>query len=385
MEKTLKFCNFIADYQSVIMKTKDSKVSHKSSDLTSVLVEHFGKSLNLARIKFISLFICALCKVQSVCFEKLASGFENNCSSNSSLRQIQRFMADYTLDKDLIARLIFALLPHEPPYSIAMDRTNWKFGQKNINILVLAIVYKGVAFPILFKLMPKRGNSNTTERIQIIDHYIRLFGIESIHYLVADREFVGEHWIDYLNFNKIEYHIRIRDNFWVMNPKTGKQFKATWLFSDLKLNETKFLYSIYYVNNQLCYLSGSKIKNKEGRPEFQIIISFCKPEIAQKIYKERWQIETAFRAMKTSGFNIEDTHLTEIERIEKLVALVTIAFAWAYLVGIYLHEQVKPIRILNNGKRAKSFFKYALTYIATLLLNSEIKSDIDIFKFLSCT
>jgi hypothetical protein len=86
------------------------------------------------------------------------------------------------LDKDLIARLIFALLPHEPPYSIAMDRTNWKFGQSNINILVLVIVYKGVAFPILFKLMPKRCNSNTTERIQIVDHYIRLFGIESIHY-----------------------------------------------------------------------------------------------------------------------------------------------------------------------------------------------------------
>ena len=154
--KTLKFRIFIANYQSVIMKTKDSKVSHKSSDLTSVLVEHFGKSLNFARIKFISLFICALCKVQVVCFEKLASGFENNCGSDSSLRRIQRFMADYSLDKDLIARLIFALLPHEPPYSIAIDRTNWKFGQTNINILVLAIVYKGVAFPVLFKLMHSR-------------------------------------------------------------------------------------------------------------------------------------------------------------------------------------------------------------------------------------
>ena len=269
MEKTLKFCIFIADYQLVIMKTKDSKVSHKSSDLTSVLVQHFGKSLNLARIKFISLFICALCKVQVVCFEKLASGFENGCGSDSSLRRIQRFMADYKLDKDLIARLIFALLPHEPPYSIAIDRTNWKFGQTNINILVLAIVYKGVAFPVLFKLMPKRGNSHTAERIQIVNHYIRLFGKETILYLVADREFVGEHWIDYLNFNRIEYHIRIRDNFWVLNPKTGKQFKVTWLFSDLKLNETRFLHSIYNIHNQLCYLSASKIKNKEGKPEFQ--------------------------------------------------------------------------------------------------------------------
>lgn len=99
----------------------------------------------------------------------------------------------HSLDKNPIARLIFALLPHEPPYSIAMERTNWKFGQSYINILVSAIVYKGVAFPILFKLMPKRGISNTTERIQIIDQSIRLFGKESLHYLVADREFIGKH------------------------------------------------------------------------------------------------------------------------------------------------------------------------------------------------
>jgi hypothetical protein len=40
--------------------------------------------------------------VQVVCFEKLASGFENSCGSDSSLRRIQRFMSDYKLDKDLI-------------------------------------------------------------------------------------------------------------------------------------------------------------------------------------------------------------------------------------------------------------------------------------------
>lgn len=120
-----------------------------------------------------------------------------------------------------------------------------------------------------------------------------------------------------------------------------KKRKVFHLFGDLKLNQTKFLPSIYYVNNQLCYLSASRIKNKEGKPELQILISFCKPEIAHQIYKERWQIETAFKALKTSGFNIEDTHLTDIERIEKLFALVLIAFTWAYLVGILPERKSK--------------------------------------------
>jgi len=383
--KTLIFRIFTAEYQSVVMKMKSIKVEYKSTQIISILGKHFGKEMNFARISFIGLFICALCKVQTVCFERIACGFETTSQTGSSLRRIQRFIANYQLDKSLIARLIFSLLPHEPPYTLSIDRTNWKFGTTDINVLVLAICYKGMAFPILFKLMPKAGNSNTRERIQLVEQYIELFGIESISCLVADREFIGEDWINYLNLRRIEYYIRIRENFWTVNPKTGKRLKASWLFADLELNQTNFKHQIYYVNNQLCYLSASKIKNKEGKPELQIIISFNKPNVAQKIYKERWQIETAFKALKSSGFNIEKTHLVDIERIEKLLALVLIAFTWSYLVGIYLHEQVKPIKVKKHGRKEKSLFKYGLTEIAGVLLNIENQSNTSISKFLSCT
>ena len=177
----------------------------------------------------------------------------------------------------------------------------------------------------------------------------------------------------------------IRENFWTVNPKTGKRLKASWLFADLELNQTNFKHQIYYVNNQLCYLSASKIKNKEGKPELQIVISFNKPNVAQKIYKERWQIETAFKALKSSGFNVEKTHLVDMERIEKLLALVLIAFTWSYLLGIYLHEQVKQINVLKHGRKAKSLFKYGLTHVANVMLNAKNQSNIDVFKFLSYT
>lgn len=385
MEKTLVFRIFIADYQSVIMKTKESKVSYKSNELSQILQKNLGENINLARIKLMALFICSLCKVQTVCFERLASGFDHTAQNGSSLRRIQRFMANYILDINLIAKLVFALLPHEPTYTLTMDRTNWKFGSTDINALVLAVCYKGVAFPILFSLMPKRGNSHTTERIEIINRYIELFGRETIEHLVADREFICEEWMKYLNHERIEYHIRVRENFWTFNPKTGKRYKLSWLFGGLKFNQPQFLHQIHYVNNQLCYLSASRVMDKKGRAELQVIISFCKPEIACKIYKERWQIETAFKALKTSGFNIENTHLTDLERVEKLFALVIIAFTWAYLIGIFLHENVKPIRLLNNGRKAKSLFKYGLNYIENILLNTYYQDNINIFNFSSCT
>jgi len=341
--------------------------------------------MNSARIKFLGMFICALCKVQTVCFEKLATAFETRAKSGSSLRRIQRFMSDYVLDTDLIACLIFKMLPHKPPYRLVMDRTNWKFGGTNINVLTLAVVYKGVAFPILISMLDKQGNSNTPERIKMITGYIRLFGYETVDCLLADREFVGENWINYLNQNRIRYYIRIRENFYADDLRTGKRFKAFWAFNDLKCGECRILHRIYRVNGQLCYLSASKVKNKEGQPELQIIVSFNQPENAQQIYKERWQIETAFRALKSSGFNIEDTHLTDLSRIEKLLSLTMAAFAWVYVTGVFADENIKPIRILKHGRRAKSLFKYGLEIVATIFLNPMAQSNIDIFKFLSCT
>nr|WP_233194472.1 hypothetical protein [Aquimarina sp. I32.4] len=89
--------------------------------------------------------------------------------------------------------------------------------------------------------------------------------------------------------------------------------------------------------------------------------------------------------MKSSGFDIEKTHLQQIERIEKLILLVMIAFVWCYKVGIHIHLKVKPIIIKKHGRKAKTIFKYGLDYIANTLLNALNQTNININHFLSCT
>ena len=115
------------------------RVESKSSELFSIFQDQ--SSWNLSRVKFFVSIINALCKMQTVGFEKLVTAFDRIANTNFSLRIIQRFMATYLLDTDLISRLIFRLLPHKPPFRLEMDRTNWRFGQQNINVLVLAVVY----------------------------------------------------------------------------------------------------------------------------------------------------------------------------------------------------------------------------------------------------
>lgn len=362
---------------------RSSKAHYKSSELYPILNMHFGKSMNLARIKAMSLMICALCKVQRVAYTKLASAFDTDATAGSSLRRIQRLIAECVIDTDLIAKLILKLIPVKGPYNLAMDRTNWKYGNTNINILTLGIIYDGMAFPVVYTMMDKRGNSNTRERIKLVNRFKRIAGKDSIAHLMADREFVGKEWFEYLNVCGIHYHIRIRENFHVI--RHGRKAKAFWLFNDVKLGESKHLDGIYYVNGQACYLSGSKIKDKKGKPELQILVSYCNAEEALEMYKLRWQIETLFKGLKSSGFNIEGSHVRNLDRMSNLFAIIMVAYVWCYLVGIYIHENIKQIKVLKHGRRAVSLFRYGLDYICQCLVNHTNRYRINVFKFLSYT
>jgi hypothetical protein len=138
------------------------------------------------------------------------------------------------------------------------------------------------------------------------------------------------------------------------------------------------------MHGEYCYLSGIKTI-QEGKINYCIIVSFNKPEESLQYYAKRWQIETLFKAFKTSGFNIEDTHVTQHEKLEKLIALVMIVFLWCYKIGDYIDSQIKPIKIKNHGRRAVSVFKLGLDYLSNCLLSKFNKLEINLIQFLSCT
>jgi len=294
-------------------------------------------------------------------------------------------MSEFDLPMKIVSVLIFSLLPKKENLTLVLDRTNWKFGTKNINILMLGVSYKNVAFPLMFSLLDKRGNSDTEERIRLMNKYIEWFGLDTIDCLLADREFIGATWLAFLNDNQIRYHIRIRNNFKVFLYHKQEEIPVFWLFNKLKMNEFYHYPKIVELHGQRCYLSGCKTKDRVGKMEFLILVSFNKHGQSMTYYKQRWQVETLFKAMKSSGFNIEDTHVTDLKRLERLFLLTMIAFVWCYRIGDFLDEHVKRIKIKTHGRRAVSVFKNGLDFLSKCFLTNINALNINPFSFLSCT
>ena len=104
--------------------------------------------------------------------------------------------------------------------------------------------------------------------------------------------------------------------------------------------------------------------------EFVIITTPEQPETALENYKERWPIETLFIGLKTRGFDLESTPMTDPQRLEKLMVFLAIAFSWAHIIGEWRHE-VKPIKIKKHGRPAQSLFRCGLDYLRGCLFHDQ--------------
>ena len=73
-------------------------------------------------------------------------------------------------------------------------------------------------------------------------------------------------------------------------------------------------------------------KTKEGN--VVICSNVQKSEKILKTYRKRWDIERCFKNMKTQEFNLENTHMTSLDRLLKLMVVVSVAILMASLLGI---------------------------------------------------
>ncbi len=243
------------------------------------------------------------------------------------------------------------LLKIEPKYTIAIDRTEWQLGKHCVNVLLLSITYKSLSIPVFWTVFNEKGCSDNAERREILEKFIVQFGIRSIRFVTADREFCSKEWLTFLIEKKIAYRLRIKANHQITNAR-GEPIRASRLCRTLKIGERLELKGVRKLWNQQVYAAVCK---KEDGDNVLLISSEQSGKILIE-YGERWKIETLFGVLKTRGFRLEDTHLTEPERVSKLLSLLTIAVSWAILAG-ELESQATPLKIKKHGNLEKSIFR----------------------------
>lgn len=325
--------------------------------LAATLARHFRLSND--RLDTLMVLIIGLVSARTVNLSHLAGAFHGPAKLASNYRRLQRFFQYVRLDEDWLAKALVVMLRLTSPFRLCLDRTNWKLGKTPINLLVLCIVTQRVRIPILWSILDRDGTSTMAQRQELLERYLKLFGANSIGMLLADREFIGNQWFEFLVENGIPFAIRVPES----------------LLVTLEGGQVVSLASMTRHRAQLRHLPQLRGRFKDMAERFAgslgfaakrrsdgtliIVVTNRDPLIALAAYKKRWQIECLFGDTKTRGFNMEDTKLTHPAKLSLLLAVIALAIAWVQACA----KAIKPdgyIPRAKHGYRRKSWFRTGL-------------------------
>ena len=251
-------------------------------------------------------------------------------------------------------------------HCIAIDRTNWKLGKININILYIGLVLgNGYFIPLYFNLLFKRGNSSQAERIDLFNQFKTIFSalVGYSFVVVGDREFIGENWFYYLVNNSYDLVMRIRrkDYAKLLAEQLGISVERLNKKIDRKVKKHGYcVYPIEIKGVTLYYHVYPKRKGDRSYPnEKDKYIRFISNSIDHKWvaeqYDRRWKIEVFFEDSKSKGFDLESIGFTDAPKIRLMVAICAVCYLICLIQGIIAY-QIRPTRT-KLDKKTKKFYK----------------------------
>ena len=208
-------------------------------------------------------------------------------------------------------------------------------------------------------------------RIALVERLLPLFQSQKL-FLTADREFIGTDWFVALRRLNISPVIRLRTDSVVEGCPVWVRFKK------LRPGELRVWYKPVHVYGVILRVLACQNASRETL--FLAYQGHAGP--ALKRYALRWTAEHMHQALKSRGFFLESTHLTDPARVSTLLAVVALAFVWCCLVGEF-EQQRDPSRCLKHGYLPKSLFRRGLDALRALLSKPKSGAGRAFFLFLA--
>lgn len=248
------------------------------------------------------------------------------------------------LIKSIVA-FVFFKLGGKTRYLI-LDGLSWEHGSKKVHLLVLSILVGEVSVPIWWIELDKKGKSSYEERKRLMDKACSLFDLKG-KILLADREYDGRKWFNYLKKKGLEFIIRLkrkayRDEIDAVSGTDAigdtqqrarysyleklayqRPFKKCGVRKFFQLGENTFTFVVF----------RNPKEEEEKEPLIYFISSLKDKKKIVRGYRLRWKIECCFKHLQSNGFNLDKSGFKDSKKIELLMALVVFLYVCALIEG----------------------------------------------------
>ncbi|MDP0561810.1 MAG: hypothetical protein QS721_05540 [Candidatus Endonucleobacter sp. (ex Gigantidas childressi)] len=169
-----------------------------------------------------------------------------------------------------------------------------------------------------------------------------------------------------LRQNKLSCRIRVKSNNLVEHR--SKKIAIGKLCRGVSINQTVTWHSKKKVSGVPLYIAARR--TLKG---LSIVVATKKSDSIIDDYSQRWSIKTMFVNLKSRGFDLESTHMTNLDRMDKLMGLMTIAVVWCILVGHWCNGNANQLPLNKHYHPAKILFRLGLDWYSKKAVQKMIK------------
>ena len=232
--------------------------------------------------------------------------------------------------------------------------------------LMLHVVYKGRALPLAWRVrQAPKGHFPEDLHIAVVALMREVIPAGAKVVLLGDGEFDGTALQATLNEAGWGYVCRTAQS--TVATWEGETFRLDTLGACSKpgtliaLQEVKFTHDAYGPVMVLsCWAKGY-------HEPLYLVSNMATAEEACRLYEKRFRIETFFSDQKSRGFHIHKSHISDVQRLSRLLIAACLAYIWVvYLGSVCEKDQWRPI--IHRKKRCDlSLFQLGLRLLEHLL------------------
>jgi Transposase DDE domain len=232
--------------------------------------------------------------------------------------------------------------------------------------LMMHVVYKGRALPVAWLVRPgKKGHFPEDWHIALVEQVQELLPAGAQVVLLGDGEFDGT-----------DLQHTLEEAGWSYVCRTGCNLTASWEGETFRLDtlgacskpgtlielkEVRFTEDAYGPIMLVCCWA------KGYQEPLYLVSNMTSADEACHLYSKRFRIETFFSDQKSRGFHLHKSHLSEPQRLSRLLMAACLAYIWIVYLGA-LCVQDGWVPMIHRGDRCDlSLFQLGLRLLDYLL------------------
>jgi hypothetical protein len=228
-------------------------------------------------------------------------------------------------------------------------------------VLMVGVLYKKRALPIGWLVYEgKKGHTTAKRHIEVLKKILPLIPEGAKVILLGDAEYDTTKMQVWLTENTDwSYVLRTSPQIYV----TMEQGEHAIRDVELKRNQVRYFAGVGFTQEQDVDVNLIAWWGQEYEQPIYLISNLEGKYSICQYYRKRYRIETFFSDQKSRGFHIHKSHLSDPDRLSRLLVAACLAYIWMIMQGLGTIAENKTSLIDRTERTDKSIFRLGLDWL----------------------